>query len=195
MFDRGFFKKINKYKGINMSKDDYNLRHNLKDTLKVEGKFDLLHYSDNVNQHLNYIQTKIQDFEIKITSLRTKEKIISDIIDRTNNTVGKFFSESNYAKAQGLQNALITQFETFSLMQDMILKYENNIQSYIKMSLDIENNKVATYSKIKTADKNVEKEDGQYADLMDQINTLMSGGNSAADFKAQVQKELQLEGY
>lgn len=170
----------------------------LNDTLKVEGKFDIMYYAENVNHHLNYIQTKISDFEIKITSLKTKEKIISDIIDRANNQVGKFFTEGNFAKAQGMQNALITQFETYSLMQEMILKYENNIQSYIKMSLDIEKNKIDAYVKIKNADKNVDKDDNAYSELNNKLTEILNGGfngQGGADFKAQMQKELQLEGY
>ena len=170
----------------------------LSDTLKVEGKFDIMYYANNVNQHSDYVQNKISDFEIKITSLKTKEKIISDIIDNTNNSVGKFLKEGNFAKAQGLQNALITQFETFSLMQDMILKYENNIQSYIKMSLDIEKNKVDVYIKIKNADKNVDKDNDAYSELNNKLSEILNGGfngQGGADFKAQMQKELQLEGY
>ena len=168
----------------------------LKDTLKVEGKFDIMFYAENVNQHLNRIQNKIADFEIKITALRTKEKIISDIIDRANNQITKFFNEANFPKAQGMQNALITQFETYSLMQEMILKYENHIQSYIKMSLDIEKNKIDAYVKIKNADKNVEKDEDAYVELTTKINEILNGGpNGGADFKAQMQKELQLEGY
>lgn len=167
----------------------------LSDTLKVEGKFDIMHYAENVNQHSDHIQTKISDFEIKITSLKTKEKIISDIIDRANNQIGKFFSEGNFAKAQGMQNALITQFETYSMMQDMILKYESHISNYVKLSLTIENDKVATYAKIKTADKNTDKDDDQYAKIVDQINTLILDGKGGSAFTQNLKNELKLEGY
>ena len=167
----------------------------IKDTLKVKGSFDLTHYADNVNYQLKYIQDKISEFEIKLTSLRTKESIISGIIDRTNANAAKFLDENNFAKAQGLQNALITQFETYSMMQDMILKYESHISNYVKLSLTIENDKVATYAKIKTADKNTDKDDDQYAKIVEQINTMMLDGKSGSAFTQNLKNELKLEGY
>ena len=168
----------------------------IKDTLKVKGSFDLTHYADNVNYQLKYVQDKISEFEIKLTALRTKEAIISGIIDRTNTAVARFFDDHNFAKAQGLQNALITQFETYSMMQDMILKYESHISNYVKLSITIENDKVATYTKIKNADKNIDKDDDQYSKLVEQINGIIlegKGGGSA--FTQQVKNELHLEGY
>ena len=172
---------------------DYN---QIKDTLKIKGTFDLTHYADNVNYQLKYIQDKISDFEIKLTALRTKESIISGIIDRTNTAAAKFFDEHNVAKAQGLQHALITQFETYSMMQDMILKYESHISNYVKLSLTIENDKVATYAKIKTADKNIDKDDDQYAKLVESINGIVSDGNGKGGAFAQnLRNELKLEGY
>ena len=172
---------------------DYN---QIKDTLKIKGTFDLTHYAENVNYQLKYIQDKISDFEIKLTALRTKESIISGIIDRTNTAAAKFFDEHNVAKAQGLQHALITQFETYSMMQDMILKYESHISNYVKLSLTIENDKVATYSKIKTADKNIDKDDDQYAKLVESINGIVSDGNGKGGAFAQnIRNELKLEGY
>ena len=172
---------------------DYN---QIKDTLKIKGTFDLTHYAENVNYQLKYIQDKISDFEIKLTALRTKESIISGIIDRTNTAAAKFFDEHNVAKAQGLQHALITQFETYSMMQDMILKYESHISNYVKLSLTIENDKVATYAKIKIADKNIDKDDDQYAKLVESINSIVSDGNGKGGAFAQnIRNELKLEGY
>ena len=172
---------------------DYN---QIKDTLKTKGTFDLTHYAENVNYQLKYIQDKISDFEIKLTALRTKESIISGIIDRTNTAAAKFFDEHNVAKAQGLQHALITQFETYSMMQDMILKYESHISNYVKLSLTIENDKVATYAKIKIADKNIDKDDDQYAKLVESINGIVSDGNGKGGAFAQnIRNELKLEGY
>ena len=168
----------------------------IKDTLKIKGTFDLTHYADNVNYQLKYIQDKISEFEIKLTSLRTKESIISGIIDRTNANAAKFLDENNFAKAQGLQNALITQFETYSLMQDMILKYEAGIRAYVKMCVDIENHKVNSFAKLKASQKNDGKDEGQYHSLMTKINELLAGDQKGpAALKNQIKKELELEGY
>ena len=171
-----------------------NTREHIKDTLKIEGKFDIMHYASNVNDIIMSINDKISNFEIKLTSLKVKEEMISNIINHTNSSADKFLKEHNYAKAQGLQNALITQFETYSMMQDMILKYEHNIQVYLKMKLDIENHKISAYAKIKTADKNAEKDDSSYKDLQQNINKILAGGESN-NFRNNVLNELQLEGY
>ena len=173
-----------------------NTREHIKDTLKIEGKFDIMHYASNVNDIIMPINDKISNFEIKLTSLKVKEEMISNIINHTNSSADKFLKEHNYAKAQGLQNALITQFETYSMMQDMILKYEHNIQTYLKMKLDIENHKISAYTKIKAADKNVEKDDNSYKDLQKTIEKIMNGDdNQRNSFKNNVLNELSLEGY
>lgn len=169
-------------------------KESIKDTLKIEGKFDIMHYASNVNDIIMSINDKIANFEIKLTSLKVKEEMISNIINHTNSSVDKFLKEHNYAKAQGLQNALITQFETYSMMQDMILKYEHNIQVYLKMKLDIENHKISAYTKIKAADKNVEKDDNNYKEMQNKIEQILSSGDSSG-FKKHVLNELSLEGY
>lgn len=169
-------------------------KESIKDTLKIEGKFDIMHYASNVNDIIMSINDKIANFEIKLTSLKVKEEMISNIINTTNSSVDKFLKEHNYAKAQGLQNALITQFETYSMMQDMILKYEHNIQVYLKMKLDIENHKISAYTKIKAADKNVEKDDNNYKEMQNKIEQILSSGDSSG-FKKHVLNELSLEGY
>jgi hypothetical protein len=169
-------------------------KESIKDTLKIEGKFDIMHYASNVNDIIMSINDKIANFEIKLTSLKVKEEMISNIINHTNSSADKFLKEHNYAKAQGLQNALITQFETYSMMQDMILKYEHNIQAYLKMKLDIENHKISAYTKIKAADKNVEKDDNNYKEMQNKIEQILSSGDSSG-FKKHVLNELSLEGY
>ena len=169
-------------------------KESIKDTLKIEGKFDIMHYASNVNDIIMSINDKISNFEIKLTSLKVKEEMISNIINHTNSSADKFLKEHNYAKAQGLQNALITQFETYSMMQDMILKYEHNIQTYLKMKLDIENHKISAYTKIKAADKNVEKDDNNYKEMQNKIEQILSSGDSSG-FKKHVLNELSLEGY
>ena len=166
-----------------------------KETLST-GNFDVMHYSDNLNKQIEFINNKISEAEVKITALKSKESIISGIIDRTNSSVGKFLDEHNFAKAQGLQNALITQFETYSLMQDMILKYEAGIRAYVKMCVDIENHKVNSFAKLKASQKNDGKDEGQYHSLMTKINELLAGDQKGpAALKNQVKKELELEGY
>ena len=57
-----------------------NTREPIKDTLKIEGKFDIMHYASNVNDIIMSINDKISNFEIKLTSLKVKEEMISNII-------------------------------------------------------------------------------------------------------------------
>ena len=167
-------------------------------------KFSLTNYGNNLNKQINYIQDKILEAERKITSLKTKEKIIDDMIDRTNRLVEKYNDEKNY-KLSGINSShILTQFETLSQVQEMLIKYEDMIQKYIKMSIDIENHKINAFAKLNSTKKENEKNDDGYGKIMeamhelmrsnDEVNIGINGPTNEALLDS-VKESLKLEGY
>lgn len=168
-------------------------------------EFNLINYGSNLNKQLNYIQSKIDGAEKKITALRTKEKIIDDMIHRTNDLVERYNEEKNYKLAGVNQKAILTQFETLAQVQEMLIKYEDMIQKYIKMSVDIENHKINAYVKLNSSKKEEEKTEQGYEKLMGAMHQLISsqtqdpeqgpGGPTNPAMLEAVKKQLNLEGY
>jgi acyl-ACP thioesterase len=180
------------YKGKSMSEITKNC------TLKDEGKFNIHHYSENINSQVEYVEEKKQHLEKKLTSLKNKEDIVNMMITRTGNQIDKYFDEKNFKMVSVQQGHLTTQFETMSLIQDIVIKYENMVQSYIKMRIDIENHKINAYVKIKNADKAIEKDDTGYNKIMEAVHNMTNdktGTISNVDMNATIEEKLKLKGY
>ncbi len=175
----------------------------IKETLTKEGTFDILHYSENIQTQLDFISGKIQSCENKISSLKAKETIINNMINRTGIKIESAIDEDNQKIATMNQKYVLDYFETLSMVQEMLMKYEDLIYKYIKMRLDIENNKINAYVKLKAANKEVKKEDGEYDDMMkamhDMFNKPKGGAGGTVgenkDMIDHVKNQLKLEGY
>lgn len=166
-----------------------------KETLNSEGTFDLLHYGDNLNTQLNYISKKINECEKKLTSLKGKEDIINTMINKTNVQIERYSEENNW-KLVGINNSqILTQFETLSMVQEMLCKYEDMIQRYIKMSIDIENHKINAYVKIVGTRKEDKKTEEGFESLMHAMHQLTSQPQNNDAMAAHVKEQLKLEGY
>ena len=82
----------------------------------------------------------------------------------------------------------------------MLIKYEDMIQRYIKMSIDIENHKINAYVKLNSAKKEDKMNDEGYEKLMSGMHALVQ--NNQQDSKQDspqmldaVRDQLKLEGY
>ncbi len=176
----------------------------LKETLNKDGTFDILHYSDNIQTQNDFIQTKIQASERKLTSLKSKETIINNMITRTGLKIEKAIEEDNQKIATINQKYVLDYFETLAMVQEMIMKYEDLIYRYVKMKLDIENNKINAYVKLKAANKAEKGSDGDYNEMVEAFQEMVknqgSGGvngtnGTNTDMLEHVKNELKLEGY
>lgn len=167
-----------------------------KETLNTEGTFDLINYSDNLNVQTNYIAAKIKEVEIKLTALKTKERIINTMLDNTNGQIIRYTEEANW-KLVGINNSVIlTQFETLGLVQEMLCKFEDMIQRYIKMTIDIENHKINAYVKIAGTRKDEKSNEEGFEKLMGAMHKLVSSTPKENQAMADhVKSQLKLEGY
>jgi len=167
-------------------------------------KFNLINYGNNLNTQINYISNKISEAERKITSLKTKESIIDSMINRTNALVERYNEEKNYKLAGINSSVILTQFETLAQVQEMLIKYEDMIQKYIKMSIDIENHKINAFVKLNSSKKEEERTEQGYEKLMGAMHELMNnnettqtgpGGPTNPVMLDAVRDQLKLEGY
>jgi len=169
------------------------------ETITSDSEFNIINYGFNLNKQLNYIADKITEAEIKITKLKTKEKIIDDMINRSNDAVERYNNEKNYKLAGINSSHILTQFETLAQVQEMLIKYEDMIQKYIKMTIDIENHKINAHVKLTNAKKEDSKNEDSYEKLMGQMHELVNNQNHPSagpgPMMDSVKEQLKLEGY
>jgi len=172
------------------------MENKIKETLNKEGTFDLVHYSDNINEQIVYIKSKIASAEKKITALNSKEAIISNIINRMSQEINTYIEKENKKVVDIVQGKILKFYETLGFINDTIIKYEDTIQKYIKMMIDIENHKVGAFTKIKAATKNANNDDSNYTELMEAITKLTSNNVEAnTEMLEHVKNELKMEGF
>lgn len=168
-----------------------------------ESSFNIINYGTNLNKQLIYIDAKIKTAEIKITALKTKESIIDSMINRSNLAVEKYVEEKNF-KLVGINSGhILTQFETLAQVQEMLIKYEDMIQRYIKMSIDIENHKINAFVKLNASKKEADKAEEGYDKLMTQMHEMVTLSKNQSDPSQgdnpgmidAVKEQLKLEGY
>jgi len=173
-------------------------KHKVKYETVRDENFDINNYSASLNERINYINDKIKSSEIKITALKTKESIIDTMIDRTNALVEKYHSEKNFKLAGINSSYILTQFETLSQVQEMLIKYEDMIQKYIKMSIDIENHKLNAHVKLSSVKVESVNDEG-YEKLMGKIHEMMNDTPEQLQTNSalldSVKDTLKLEGY
>lgn len=172
------------------------------ETISIQDKeniFDLINYSSSMNEQITYIKGKISQAEIKITALKSKENIIDKMINRTNDQVEKYHKADNLKLAGINQSYILTQFETLAQVQEMLIKYEDMIQKYLKMNIDIENHKLNAFIKLNSSKKEAQANEEGYEKLMGKIHEMMADtpqqqqSNSA--LLDTVKNQLKIEGY
>ena len=167
------------------------------ETINKDETFNLLNYSSTLDEQKKYIKVKIEEADRKLTSLKTKEEIINTMINRTNMAIEDYATEKNY-KLMGINNGhLLSQFETLSLVQEMLIKYEDQIQKYVKLLLDIENNKLSAVTKVKAMSKTDKVDDDNFSGIVSEMHKLMQSNlpNAQNQMLDHVKNQLQLEGY
>ncbi len=167
----------------------------MNDTIGKKGEFDIITYSKNLNDQISYINKKIVEYEIKLTSLKSKENIIDTMINRSNEQVEKYTKEKNFKVAGIHQSYILTQFETLGQVQEMLIRYEDMIQKSVKSLIDIENHKFNTYSKLKTANKQEKSTDEDYEKLMTAMHKMVTTPTDDNPMIDVVREQLKLEGY
>jgi len=166
-----------------------------KKITKEENKNDLIYdgYTNEIDKQKEEINKKIISIERKLLSLNNKESIINNLILKINLDLEKTDPKKFTAIGQ-IRNTLNKQFEALGLITDMIIKYEDMIQKYRKMLIDIENQKVGNFTKLKVEEEALESD---MSKILLQINNQINGKTDEPNvgILSDAQKELEEEGY
>ena len=129
-----------------------------------KSNFDI--YDENIEVQKKSINNKINSLEQKLISLQNKESIINSLILKINQELENTDPKHFKAISQ-IRNVLNRQFETLSLITDMIIKVEDMVQKYRKMLIEIENKKIDNFIKL---NKETASEENDLSILMTTLN-------------------------
>ncbi len=148
-------------------------------------------YNVQMNDRKRDIIKRVQELERKLTKHELKEAMIDRIINNTYTELDNLGANEFTRKGQK-QTILIKQMEALSILHDTLIKYEDMIQKYQKILLDIENNKLNSFLKVANLKKEEEKADeGIHGVLMDLQEMIKGGGTvSGNPLLDDIQQEL-----
>ena len=146
-------------------------------------------YKENINQQKDEINKKINALEQKLISLQNKESIINSLILKINTELENT-NPTHFKAISQIRTTLNKQFETLSLIMDMIIKVEDMIQKYRKMLIEIENKQIDNYIKLT---KEVQQEENDLTSLLSVLNQNLNNNSNPVVEEALL--ELKEEGY
>jgi len=158
---------------------------------KNDSSFDS--YKLNIEQQKDEINKKINSLEQKLISLQNKESIINSLILKINTELENT-NPTHFKAISQIRTTLNKQFETLSLIMDMIIKVEDMIQKYRKMIIDIENKQIDNYIKL---NKELGEEENDLTTLLTMLNQNINGtvNNSNNPLIEEAMLELKNDGY
>jgi len=124
------------------------------------------------------IMEKIEDLNKKLKKHELKEGMLDKIISMTYTELENL-KENEFTRRGQKQSILIKQLEALSILHDTLIKYEDMIQKYHKILLEIENNKLNSFLKIENLKKEEKATDDNITDLLMMIQDQMGVGTSA----------------
>ncbi len=156
--------------------------------------FDYKAMGQNFTLVLKDIEDKLTSARAKLTSLLDKEEILNKMINTTNLQMENT-PKDNYKLIGTYQGILLKQFESLQMWQEATMKYEDLIQRYIKMKIDIENHKLSNFAKIKNLHKAGEEAEEGFDTLLKNMHNLTSNPTGIIDIQKEAQEQLRISGY
>jgi len=162
---------IDKDRNIIQNTDDLNQK-------ELEAVQTKANYNREMNAKKVEITDKISQLERKLTKHTLKEGMLDKIINDTYTEMTNL-SPNEFTRRGQKQSILIKQLEALGVLQDTLMKFEDMIQKYHKIILDIENNKLNSFLKI-TGLKTEEKEADQgLGAVLNELQTMLKSDNNS----------------
>jgi hypothetical protein len=155
------------------------------------------HHRNSLEDRRLEIIKKIENLENKLQKHIFKEGMLDKIINGTYAELENL-KEHEFTKRGQKQSILIKQLEALSILHDTILKYEDMIQKYHKILIDLENNKFNSYLKVEGLKKEEEKTDQDLSELLMILQEQMKSNSSNSSINPlvdDIKKELLENGY
>jgi hypothetical protein len=145
------------------------------------------------------IISKINNLESKLKKHELKEGMLDKIIAMTYVEMDNL-KENEFTRRGQKQAVLIKQMEALSILHDTLIKYEDMIQKYHKILIDIENNKLNSFLKVEGLKKEESKADESISDILltlqEQLSSGMGSGTSSLNpLIDEIQNELKADNY
>jgi len=151
-------------------------------------------YEFNIDEQKQEINKKIKNMEQKLISLNNKESIINTLISKINMELENVDPKHFKAISQ-VRTTLNKQFETLSLIIEMIIKIEDSIQKYRKMLIDIENQKINNFIKLTSETEETNEDINKVLfQINNQFNEMKNTKSIDNPLLTDAIKELQEEG-
>jgi len=158
-------------------------------------------YTTELSNRKIDIKNKIIKLEDKIKNHSIKEGMLDKIISMTYIELENL-KESEFTRRGQKQAILIKQLEALSIIHDTLLKYEDMIQKYHKILIDLENNKLNSYIKVESLHKEEETNDERISDVLAELhkqlkdnNNLATAATGKSSFIDEIQNELESQNY
>ena len=154
-------------------------------------------HSNALEERRREIESKITHLESKLAKHQLKEGMLDTIIATTYSELENLH-EKEFTKRGQKQAILIKQLEALSILHDTILKYEDMIQKYHKILIDLENNKLNSFFKIMSLQKEEEKAEEGIADLLITLQNQIKTNNQtpmAESLLNEIEEELKANNY
>jgi len=161
---------------------------------------DIQHVRDEhvveITKRKREIISKIEDLNKKLKKHELKEGMLDQIIATTYIELENL-SENEFTRRGQKQSILIKQLEALSILHDTIIKYEDMIQKYHKILLDIENNKLNSFLKIENLKKEEKATEEGIAELLSSLQDQLNTGSSTNinPLIEEIQNELKENNY
>lgn len=155
-------------------------------------------YNLSMIQTSKEIEFKVKSLNAKLSKFDIKENMLDAIIIGTHVEM-KNLKENEFTKRGQKQAILIKQLEALSVLHDTIMKYEDMIQKYHRITMDIQNNKLNAYIKLENLKKEEEKSDNSLSEVLMNLQEMLAKNNSAGlpdlTLIAEIEEELKDNNY
>ena len=163
-------------------------------------------YDNEIVDEQSKIEQKISALENKLLDLEIKETMLNNIITRTNATLENI-DPKNFKWIGQTQTNLMKQLESFGLLKDIIIKYEDMVQKYRKLLIDIKEKKINNRLRIASLIKEEEEKESDLTAILSDLQHIIKPNEknditedptlktSKNQLLEEIQNELQQEGY
>ena len=156
--------------------------------------FDHTQMDNNLKKYLKEIDDSLNKARLKVESLNNKEGMLNKILTSTNAQLENT-PASNPKLAGVLQSIFIKQLESLNTINEAIIRYEDLIQRYVKIKIDIENQKLGAYLKIKAANKTSDKLEDDFTGILDNLHKISQDKDMLFNVAEEAQRQLRIQNY
>lgn len=172
-----------------------NQNEETKETEEEVIQFNLNIMNINLDEIGKTTKERIKDLDFKQKKISKRIELIEKFImlDEKSLAIESAKQEPNMQKIIGIKKSIFSQTELISETTDILLKFEAQIQGWMKTLMDIEKDKVSAYGKIKALNKEQTSTETDINDVMANLNSILK--NDPNKLLSTAANTLSISGY